>query len=88
MNEEEKAVEKLAYEELKSDGFDPFCSGHMPPSLARMIAEELCKDSLLAEEIRLLRDKDGQAYMLKRLLKDDVAKGAIQKGGGGIFRRE
>lgn len=37
MNEEEKAVEKLAYEELKSDGFDPFCSGHMPPSLARMI---------------------------------------------------
>ena len=80
--------EKIAYEELKNEGFDPFCNGHMPPDLARMIVGELCKDSLLKEEISLLRDEEGQAYMFMRLFKDDVAKAAIQKGGGGIFRRE
>ena len=79
--------EKIAYEELKADGFDPFCSGHMPPDLARMIAGELCKDSLLKEEIRLLGDEAGQAYMFMRLFKDDKAQAAIQKGGYGIFRR-
>ena len=87
MDEKERQLEEVAYEELKADGFDPFCRGHMPPDLARMIVGELCKDSLLKEEIRLLQSPLGQSYMFMRLFKDDVAKAAIQKGGGGIFRR-
>jgi hypothetical protein len=79
--------DKVAYDELKSEGFDPFARNHMPNNLARMIVGELCKPSLLKEEVELLSSSSGQEKYEGRLVRENKANRAVFGGGPGIFRR-
>jgi hypothetical protein len=80
--------DKVAYDELKSEGFDPFARNHMPNNLAQMIAGELCKPSLLKEEVELLSSSSGQEKYEYRLIMEAKANRAVFGDGPGIFRRK
>jgi len=60
---------------------------HLPDDVARMIAAKVCPDSILKEEIMLLKTWAGQSYMHNKMYKEAKAKEAIEGVSPGIFRR-
>lgn len=78
----------VVFKEMLADGTTPFGSKHMPIDIARMIAQTICPDTLLKEEIELLKSEEGQAHLYVTMLKDAHATEVLVGGGRGIFRRK
>ena len=75
LTDEEMAVERSedeeAYKEMLADGIDLFSwvENRMPRDIADMIAGTLIPNTLLKEEVALLKTEEGQNYMLSRMYK-------------------
>jgi hypothetical protein len=97
LSDEEKAARKAedeaAYDEMVADGIDVFAylageSGEnsLPRDIARMIAETLIPNTLLKEEIALLKTQEGRNYIFERMYDVAKTKEAVRKGNCNVKR--
>lgn len=83
-----RAEDEAAYEEMLADEIDVFdwVENSLPRDVASMIAETLVPNTLLKEEIALLKTEEGRNYMFSRMYGVAKTRKALMDGNSSVRR--